>query len=40
VKDLTNEQILTVTGAILVLALAAMAVDFTAARFRGADEDV
>jgi phosphate starvation-inducible membrane PsiE len=40
VKDLTNEQILTVTGAILVLALAAMAVEFTAARFRGADEDV
>lgn len=40
VKDLTNEQILTVTGAILVLALAAMIVDFTAARFRGADEDV
>lgn len=40
VKDLTNEQILTVTGAILVLALAAMIVDFTAARFRAADDDV
>jgi len=40
IKDLNNEQILTVTGAILVLALAALAVDFSAARFRSADEDV
>ena len=40
VKDLANEQILIVTGAILVLALAAMALDFSAARFRSADEDV
>ncbi|HSF22480.1 MAG TPA: phosphate-starvation-inducible PsiE family protein [Burkholderiales bacterium] len=40
VKDLANEQILIVTGAILVLALAAMALDFSAARFRAADEDV
>jgi phosphate starvation-inducible membrane PsiE len=40
IKDLTNEQILTVTGAILVLAVAALAVDFSAARFRSADEDV
>ena len=40
IKDLTNEQILTVTSAILVLALAALAVDFSAARFRYPDEDV
>jgi phosphate starvation-inducible membrane PsiE len=40
IKDLSNEQILTVTGAILVLALAALAVDFSAARFRPPDEDV
>jgi phosphate starvation-inducible membrane PsiE len=40
VKDLTNEQILTVTGAILVLALAALTIDFSATRFRAADEDV
>lgn len=40
IKDLANEQILTVTGAILVLALAAMALDFSAARFRSTDEDV
>ena len=40
IKDLTNEQILTVTGAILVLALAALTVDFSAARFRSPDEDV
>jgi protein PsiE len=39
-KDLTNEQILTVTGAILILALAALTVDFSAARFRPADQDV
>jgi phosphate starvation-inducible membrane PsiE len=40
IKDLTNEQILIVTGAILILALAALAVDFSAARFRSPDEDV
>jgi phosphate starvation-inducible membrane PsiE len=40
IKDLSNDQILTVTGAILVLAVAALAVDFIAARFRSADEDV
>jgi phosphate starvation-inducible membrane PsiE len=40
VKDLTNEQILTVTGAILILALAALTIDYSAARFRGTDEDV
>ena len=40
IKDLTNEQILTVTGAILVLALAALTVDFSAARFRPSDEDM
>ncbi|MBI3043437.1 MAG: phosphate-starvation-inducible PsiE family protein [Betaproteobacteria bacterium] len=40
IKDLNNEQILTVTGAILVLAIAALIVDFSAARFRPPDEDV
>jgi protein PsiE len=40
IKDLSNEQILTVTGAILVLTLAALALDFSAARFRSIDEDV
>jgi phosphate starvation-inducible membrane PsiE len=40
IKDLTNEQILTVTGAILVLALAALTMDFSAARFRSPDEDM
>lgn len=40
IKDLSNEQILTVTGAILVLAVAALAVDFSAARFRSPEEDV
>ena len=40
IKDLANDQILTVTGAILVLAVAALVVDFSAARFRSADEDV
>jgi phosphate starvation-inducible membrane PsiE len=39
-KDLGNEQILTVTGAILVLAVASLALDFSAARFRSADQDV
>ena len=40
IKDLTNEQILTVTGAILVLAIAALIVDFSAARYRPPDADV
>jgi phosphate starvation-inducible membrane PsiE len=40
IKDLANEQILTVTGAILVLALAALAVEFSAARFPSQDSDV
>lgn len=39
-KDLTNEQVLTVTGAILILALAALTVEFSASRFQRADEDV
>jgi protein PsiE len=38
-KDLSNEQILTVTGAILILALAALAVEFSAARFQPADHE-
>ena len=40
VKDFNNVQIATVTAAILVLALAAMAVDYSTARFRGTDEDM
>lgn len=39
-KDLTNEQILTVTGAIFVLALASVALDFSSSRFRSPDQDV
>ena len=39
-KDLANEQILTVTGAIFVLALASVALDFSGARFRSPDQDV
>jgi protein PsiE len=39
-KDLGNEQILTVTGAILILAVASLALDFSAARFRSTDQDV
>lgn len=38
-KDLSNEQILTVTVAILVLALAALTVEFSAARFQPADHE-
>jgi len=38
-KDLSNEQILTVTGAILILALAALTVEFSAARFQPADHE-
>jgi len=40
VKDFDNEQILTITGAILVLALASVTLDFSAARFRSPDEDI
>ena len=40
IKDLTNEQILTVTGAILVLAVAALAVEYSAARFQPQDADL
>jgi phosphate starvation-inducible membrane PsiE len=40
IKDLTNEQILTVTGAILVLAVAALAVEYSAARFQPQDSDL
>ncbi len=40
VKDFNNEQILTVTGAIMMLALAAVTLDFSAARFRSPDEDI
>lgn len=40
VKDLPNEQILTVTGAILVLTLAALIVEFSAARFQSPEQDV
>ncbi len=39
-KDLSNEQILTVTGAILVLTLAALTVEFSAARFQTPEQDV
>jgi protein PsiE len=39
-KDLGNEQILTVTGSILILAVASLALDFSAARYRSADQDV
>jgi len=40
VKDLANEQILTVTGAILVLAVAALIVQFSSARFQSPEQDV
>ena len=40
IKDLANEQILTVTGAILMLTLAALTVEFSAARFQAQDSDV
>ena len=38
-ERLSDQRVLAVTGAILVLALASLAVDFSAARFRGADQD-
>jgi protein PsiE len=40
IKELANEQILTVTGAILVLTLAALTIEFSSARFRSQDADV
>jgi len=38
-ERLSDQRVLAVTGAILVLALASLAVDFSAARFRAADQD-
>lgn len=38
-EHLADQRVLTVTGAILILALASLAVDFSAARFRAADQD-
>ena len=38
-ESLSDQRVLAVTGAILVLALASLAVDFSAARFRAADQD-
>jgi phosphate starvation-inducible membrane PsiE len=40
IKDLANEQILTVTGAIFVLAVAALVVEFSASRFQSQDADL
>ena len=40
IKHLTNDQILTVTGAILVLAVATLAVEYSAARFQPQDSDL
>jgi phosphate starvation-inducible membrane PsiE len=38
-EKLADQRVLTITGAILILALASLAVDFSAARFRPADQD-
>ena len=38
-EHLADQRVLTVTGAILILALASLAVDFSAARFRATDQD-
>jgi phosphate starvation-inducible membrane PsiE len=38
-EKLADQRVLTITGAILILALASLAVDFSAARFRAADQD-
>lgn len=38
-EQLAELRVLTVTGAIVILALAALAIDFSAARFRPADQD-
>ena len=40
IKDLTNDQILTVTGAILILAVAALTVEYSAARFQPKEQDI
>lgn len=38
-EQLAETRVLTVTGAIVILALAALAIDFSAARFRPEDQD-
>ena len=38
-EKLADQRVLTITGAILILALASLAVDFSSARFRPADQD-
>ena len=38
-EKLADQRVLTITGAILILALASLAVDFSATRFRAADQD-
>lgn len=38
-EKLTDVRVLTITGAILILALASLAVDFSASRLRAADQD-
>ncbi len=38
-EKLADQRVLTITGAILILALASLAVDFSASRFRAADQD-
>ena len=38
-EKLTDVRVLTITGAILILALASLAVDFSASRFRAPDQD-
>ncbi|HXV10286.1 MAG TPA: phosphate-starvation-inducible PsiE family protein [Burkholderiales bacterium] len=38
-EQLAETRVLTLTGAIVILALAALAIDFSAARFRPADQD-
>jgi phosphate starvation-inducible membrane PsiE len=38
-EKLADQRVLTITGAILILALASLAVDYSASRFRPADQD-
>jgi protein PsiE len=38
-EHLEDQRVLIVTGAIVILALAALAIDFSSARLRGADKD-
>ena len=38
-ERLSDQRVLAVTGAILLLAIASLAVDFSAARFRSTDQD-